>query len=276
MKRLVLFLTATVFSAPALAADVVYNEPPAPMPMAIEAPALTWTGLYVGVQGGGAFNPSNGDNVFLDTSFGGPVLSGGADAFRNNFSSDFGSSFIGGGHIGYDYQMGGIVLGAIADINAVDISKTATAFSNTPAFYETERSLNYLGTVRARVGAVVMDRGLAYVTGGLAYGNVNYGFRTDSPVVSGNARSNAAATPAIVNEDEDNFGYTVGGGMEVLVTQNLSFGAEYLYTNLGSGNSTTTLNGGPFAGGVGGRTTFRTNDDFDFHTVTAKLSYRFN
>ena len=276
MKRLALLLTATVMSAPAFAADVVFNEPPAPAPIAYEAPSLTWTGFYVGVQAGGAFNTDDGDDVFLDTSFGGPVIANGVDAFQNNFSSEFGSSFVGGAHVGYDYQLGGIVIGAVADINAADITKTATAFSSTPAFYETERSLDYYGTVRARVGAVVAERGLAYVTGGLAYGSVDYSFRTDSPVVSGNRRSNAAATPAIVNEDEDDFGYTIGGGMEVLLTQNLSFGAEYLYTNLGGGDSTTTLNGGPFNGGVGGSTTFRTNDDFDFHTVTAKLSYRFN
>ncbi len=280
MKRLALVLATTVLSAPAFAADVVYNEPPAPMPMAIEAPGLTWTGLYVGVQGGGAFNPSDGDNLSINPTFGNntaiPGFTANANsgfgantlgsAFGRSFQSSFDSGFTGGAHIGYDYQLGGIVLGAVADINAIDVSKTASAFSNTPAFYTAERSLDYFGTVRARAGAVVLDRGLLYVSGGLAYGDVSYEFRSNS----------AAAAGAIVREDEDNFGYSVGAGMDVLLTQNISFGAEYLYTNLGSGNSKTTLVRGPFAGGVGGTTDFVDSDDFDFHTVTAKLSYRFN
>jgi outer membrane immunogenic protein len=63
----------------------------------------------------------------------------------------------------------------------------------------------------------------------------------------------------------------------VKITDNVSFGAEYLYTNLGNGDSAATFTTGPFTGGVaGGTTDFSTNDDFDFHTVTAKLSYRFN
>jgi outer membrane immunogenic protein len=275
MKRISLVLaTMSLGVAPVLAADVVYDEPPAPMAMA--APAASWTGLYIGVQAGGAFNPENPDNLSLRTNgFTGPIIGNGVDAFGSNFDSSFDSSFIGGAHLGYDYQMGSVVLGAILDINALDVSQTASAFSNTPAFYTAERSLDYLATARLRVGYTVTPSTLAYVTGGLAYGEVDYGFSTDSPAVRG------VNPAAILNDDEDEFGFTVGAGMEVLITENVSFGAEYLYTNLGGGDSFARLSGGPFDGSgaaviAGNSTDFVSGGDFDFHTVTAKLSYRFN
>ncbi|KQT85957.1 outer membrane beta-barrel protein [Aurantimonas sp. Leaf443] len=300
MSRIALLLAALAggtLAAPAFAADVVYEAAPAPAPMAmVDEPAPTgWSGFYLGVQGGGAFNPDSPEDLTLGSSFGNsttvPGLTAGQNsgfpantlgaAFGDNFESDFESSFLGGVHAGYDYQMGNLVLGVLADINALDVKQSFSADSNTPAFYRTERSLDYLATGRVRVGYTVTPMALAYVTGGVAYGEIDYGFSTDSPAVSGNARSNAAARAARVNEDEDEFGYTIGGGMEVKLTQNVSFGAEYLYTNLGSGDSSTTLDGGPFDGNnttfvSGQSTTFKSDSDFDFHTVTAKLTYRFN
>ena len=260
--------TALTFATYAQAADVIYEEPMAPAPMEISPVASGWTGIYLGVQGGGAFNPEDPDNVGLRTN--GFAIGGSAvqAAFGSNFDSNADFSFLGGAHIGYDYQMDSVVFGVLADINAIDLTRSSNADSSTPAFYRTDRELNYLGTVRARVGYLVTPGALAYVTGGLAYGDVDYSFSTNSPAVTG-------ATPAVVSEDEDSFGYTVGGGMEVKFTDNMSFGAEYLYTNLG-GSGYTRLNGGPFAGGAGGSTDFVVNDDFDFHTVTAKVSYKFN
>lgn len=271
MKRFLISTAAVaMMTAPALAADVTYQEPMmAPPPMEVAPVESGWTGLYVGVQAGGAFNPDDPDQVELDTNgfaFGGSAIQA---AFGSNFDSNFDSSFVGGAHIGYDYQIDSIVLGVVADINAIDVTRSSNADSSTPAFYRTNRNLDYLGTVRARAGYLVTPSALGYVTGGLAYGDVDYSFSTNSPAVMG------TNPPAIVREDEDNFGYTVGAGMEVKFTDNMSFGAEYLYTNLGGGGY-TRLSGGPFGGGVGGSTDFVVDDDFDFHTVTAKISYKFN
>ena len=270
MKHVLIAAVAiSAFATQALAADAIYNDVPAPAPMMMAPVASGWTGFYVGVQGGGAFNPSDADNLGLSTNgfpFAGSAVQ---TAFGSSFDSSFDSSFIGGAHIGYDYQMSSVVLGAVLDINALDVSQTASGFSSTPAFYTGTRSLDYLATARLRAGYLVTPNTLAYATGGLAYGKVDYGFSSNSPAIT-------ALTPAVVNEDEDDFGYTVGAGMEVMFTESLSFGAEYLYTNLGGGNSFTRLNGGPFNGGVGGSTDFKSGGDFDFHTVTAKISYKFN
>lgn len=269
MKRFALILAAaTAFVSPALAADVVYEEPPAPMAV-VDAPS-GWTGFYIGVQGGGAFDPNDPDLIAVDTSFPGGVVVGGVDVF-GQYASETDSSFLGGAHIGYDFQMNNFVLGGVIDINAIDYAESAdvTARDANGYLYQEERSLDYLATARLRAGFLVTPNALAYATGGVAYGDIDYQFNTTDPL--------GAPYTASVNDDEDNFGYTVGGGMEVKVTDNVSFGAEYLYTNLGSGDSSTTLTGGAFSGPDGtGSTTFRQDEDFDLHTVTAKLSYRFN
>ena len=58
-------------------------------------------------------------------------------------------------------------------------------------------------------------------------------------------------------------GYTVGGGLEYLFTQNWSGKVEYQYYDLGTVN---------FVGPVGAAGTFRN----DQHTIKVGLNYRFN
>ncbi|KAA0970865.1 porin family protein [Aureimonas fodinaquatilis] len=254
------FVAAMTF--PAAAADVIYNEPIVTPIAALEVPS--WTGFYLGVQGGGGFNPSSPDNFSIVPSFPGAFP---ASAFGSNYESSFGSGFVGGGHVGYDYQINNWVLGAVLDINAANLSQSQSAFSSTPAFYTAERELDYFATGRLRAGYLVTPTTLFYATGGVAYGDVSYRF---------SANSAPFATASAFPDSSDRWGYTVGGGMDFLVTDNISFGVEYLYTNLGDDDSYTRFVSGAFGGGVGGFTDFTGSSDFDFHTITAKISYRFN
>jgi outer membrane immunogenic protein len=126
--------------------------------------------------------------------------------------------------------------------------------------------------LRGRLGYAFSDNLLGYVTGGLAYGDVDFSYR----------QPGSGATFTTSGGQRNDFGYTVGGGVEARVTQNWSIGLEYLYTDLGRNDFRADLQGGPFggAGGAagsnpGGTTLTGTDSRFDFHTVTAKISYRF-
>ncbi len=152
------------------------------------------------------------------------------------------------------------MLGGVADISYADFSETrgvTTTLGNTTSV---TREIDLLATARVRAG-LAFDSTLIYGTGGLAYANVKQSY---TPAVV------AGLTP-VSSPDEDEFGYTVGGGAEFLATPNISVGAEYLYTNLGSDDSHAEL---VDASGVV-RSTGRLDDDIDFHTVWAKISYRF-
>jgi outer membrane immunogenic protein len=92
--------------------------------------------------------------------------------------------------------------------------------------------VDYLGTVRGRLGALITPAFLVYGTAGLAYGQVNSAvtiaqqaavpFVDVSPTFSSGSLTQIRA------------GWTAGGGVEWMFLQNWSAKVEYLYYDLGS------------------------------------------
>jgi outer membrane immunogenic protein len=150
----------------------------------------------------------------------------------NNLLSPGGTDgrVMGGGQIGYDYQFApSWVFGIEANYSFLD---TGSAFAN-----------RGLGSVTGRLGYTWGSPALLYVKGGYAWADSRFtnGF-------SGNGGRD---------------GYTVGGGLEYMFTQNWSGKIEYQYYDFGTVNAIAP--GVVVAG-------FR-NDE---HTVKAGLNYRFN
>jgi len=258
MKRFALLLATTAFVTPAMAADVVYEEPPAPAAV-YEAPTPTWTGFYAGLQAGVAFNRDSG------------AFSSGTNNSFTGGNDDSDSGFIGGGHIGYDYQINNFIVGAVADLNYIDAeSNTSFTFpvANGNATYGVNQEINFLGTVRAKAG-VAMDRFALYATGGLAYADLDTNIYGPSSFTQGGTTFNVDR-----RSNDDDVGYAVGAGFDVLATQNISFGLEYLYTDLGK--SDTNVSFTRASGAQAGDFSVDSNTDLSFHSVMAKASYRFN
>ncbi len=117
-------------------------------------------------------------------------------AFGNNMTQH---GFIGGGQVGYNYQWGpSFVIGIEADIQGTGIrgtSRTASASARDSALSTTigvtatsahrrpsnsqlrgatrvNAGVDWLGTVRGRVGYLFTPTMLVYATGGLTYGGV--------------------------------------------------------------------------------------------------------
>jgi outer membrane immunogenic protein len=264
MKRLAILFAATVFAAPALAADITYDEPPAPAPVDI-APTANWTGAYVGGQVGGALGGSKGAAGVDD--FGGAT-----DTFHSRSGG-----VTAGVQAGYDYQMpNNVIVGGVADFNYIDHDRKSGVVlqqggSATGVEYETKTQMKYFGTVRGKVG-YGMDRVAVYGTGGLAYGHAKVKTQDDNF----NTEVDGSGTTFVVDsdKDKDKVGYTLGAGVDVLATPNVSFGLEYLYTDLGKAKSTSTFTE---ANSADPETfTTKSKTDLDFHTVMAKAAYRFN
>ena len=149
MKRFILAafagLLAAAVASPSLAADLPRPSYKAPVYVA----PFSWTGFYVGINGG----------------------YGWGDSQWSGNGTDFNVSpkgWLGGGTIGYNYQTGSWVWGIEGDIDYVNLKGTAdSSFCPTCTFKDT-----WLGTLRGRVG-YSFDRWLPFLTGGLAYGNAN-------------------------------------------------------------------------------------------------------
>jgi outer membrane immunogenic protein len=278
MKRLAILLAATAIAGPAFAADLITEEPPAPAPVVVDD--YNWTGLYLGGQAGIAFGGSDGAVGLLG---GMPVPFDGSGTFTDN--TDIG--FTGGVHVGYDYQLpNNVIIGGVADFNYIDHDRSVGAVLgqadiNGDGFADVGENagisndidINFFGTVRGKVG-YAMDRFAVYATGGLAYADIDNDLNGTGSFTSVNGTNYSSVS----DKDKDSIGYTVGGGVDFLATKNISFGLEYLYTDLGKAKTSTTFDADPatIAGGDPASFGVETKTDLDFHTVMAKASYRFN
>jgi outer membrane immunogenic protein len=165
--------------------------------------------------------------------------------------------------------MHGIVVGIEGDISWSDIDATATfdTDKNGPAVWSKKHdiSLDYFGTVRARLG-VVTGSLLPYVTGGLAWGKTNadlaVAYIPPPPQLGGTSYASGDAT---------HVGWTIGGGVEWKVASNWSIKAEYLHIDLGKEQYAfvgKVFNGAPFD-------TDSFPADLTVDTVRVGLNYKF-
>ena len=229
-------LTTSVFAA---------DLPSRKAPVIAPPPAPIWTGFHVGVNAGGTW----GNNSSLSTTTW-PVNGWVATqpvywAYGNTaLPGSSNGGFIGGGQIGYDWQVPyngmGFVTGVEADIqgiatsggnrNANFVTPGASAGDQVWSNLNASGNLQYLGTVRGRLGYLVTPTLLIYGTGGLAYGGVSFN------VNSTKTEYNAGATNwvAIGNASYANtqVGWTGGGGAEWMFMPNWSAKVEYLYYDL--------------------------------------------
>ncbi|MGO9327635.1 MAG: TonB-dependent receptor domain-containing protein [Steroidobacteraceae bacterium] len=177
-----------------------------PQPVATKAPPPTfsWTGVYLGINGGYSFGGSD----WTDGATGGST---------GNFGT---SGFLFGGTLGANYQIGAFVFGVEADGDWTKTGGFGTFTATSLCAGGCLTNSNWLATARARFG-YAFDRILAYGTAGAAFGNVQANFSND-PVSS-------TTEP----------GWTVGAGVEVALAANWTAKAEYLFVDLANGSCTT-------------------------------------
>jgi len=232
MKRILIAgALALAAAGQALAADLPQPAaPPPPRAPAVyvptTAPVYNWGGIYIGINGGYGFGTS-------DWTVAGVGSTG-------SFNTDGG---LVGGTIGANFQASQFVFGIEADVDWTDIRGSTTAF---PCLSTCQTSNDWLGTVRGRVG-YAFDRVLIFGTGGGAFGDVK-----------------ATVTGAGSNDNSE-FGWTAGGGVEFAVTENLTARVEYLFVDLSNGSCTTACGSPATAVAV----------KFDASLVRAGLNYKF-
>jgi outer membrane immunogenic protein len=171
---------------------------------------FSWTGWYVGVNGGGGWGQTSHTATFTAPGFA-PLSTG-------NFNTNGG---IVGGTVGYNYQFGQWLVGGEADLDWSNIQGTF----NSPALggaASLSSQLNWLETTRARVGWI-WNRAVFYGTAGAALGGVT------------TSASAAGAGAALTGSDtQTRFGWTAGAGIEYAFTNNISAKVEYLHVDLGT------------------------------------------
>jgi outer membrane immunogenic protein len=235
MRKLALAGAALIASTfGASAADLAarpYTKAPAPI-----AAVYNWTGFYIGAQVGYAWG-DNSTREFV-TATGLPT------GFNQGFSTD---GFVGGGHVGYNWQAGQFVFGLEGDVEGADING---GYRLIPSLDGTDFRLNFQASIRGRVG-IAFNNSLLYVTGGAAFADLEHTY-----VNANTFFETFSATRT---------GWTVGAGWEYGFTPNWSARLEYRYTDFGTFRNASTF---AFPG-------FSYEHDPVFHTVRGGISYRF-
>lgn len=204
-------------------------------------PPITWTGFYIGAHAGGGFADSDWKSRF---DFDDIVNFG--DGFSHNPQG-----WLGGGQIGYNFQTGRVVWGIEGTLSGADIDdRTRSRFGD--IFLTTD--VDMLWTATGRVG-YDWGRVLTYAKVGYAGANVE---------LTANDRFDNFAGVSRLSDENTHHGWTVGGGIEFLATENLVLGLEYNFYDLGEESY-----GARFADNL-------IKNDLDMHTVTARLSWKFN
>jgi len=245
MKKVVLAaalggISTLAIASSAMAADLPSRKAPPVFAQPAPPPIFTWTGYYVGLTAGYAFNGHNDYTTFGNTA--GTVTAIGTGA-RPGFIRNNSNGFTGGGEIGYNYQIpgtsylgnGGIVVGLEADAAYVGPGSSAIYGSTAGSSIFHSRT-EFLGTVRGRVG-YAFDRVFVYGTGGFAYGGVDN--RADFYDAAGiNTFTGSRSTMKT--------GYAYGGGIAYAIPTTsfvnfmhsgaVTLKAEYLHYDLGSTN----------------------------------------
>ena len=191
----ILFKLSVAILALMPVAQVMAADVPQPPVVQLRPAQYDWTGVYAGGWVGLACLDGRGG--LHDNS---PPA---ADW------SNGGCGFKGGALMGYNYQIDQFVLGAEADLGT-----STDLVRNTLPGADFRFNMNYLATLRGRAGWA-MDDTLFYLTAGGAY-------------AQGELNGIVFGKPNHLKADQ--FGWTVGAGMEHAVSDHFRLRMEYLYT----------------------------------------------
>jgi outer membrane immunogenic protein len=205
MKKILGYALAgalSVAALPVVAADYPLKAPAAPI--------WTWTGFYIGINGGGAAAGTSvhgyGGGVQTVQGIDGPVF---------------------GGTIGWNWQSGIWVFGiegdwSWANINGRQVSPGAPFTDGT--------QVNSLATLRARLGVASLGSTLFYVTGGVAWAELE--------------RNDTDGAGARLVQTFNRTGWTAGAGAEFMIAPNWTMKGEVLFVDLGTSGLLPAAAGG--------------------------------
>jgi outer membrane immunogenic protein len=274
---------AEASQATATKTETTVAGPPAPAAaMEAQARAVTgvgaarasrWTGLYVGGTGGfGWGNPTT------STSNDGTATANGTSVFVPLNPGEYPTKTTGwtvGALAGYSHQLNNrVVLGLEGDFSWANIDgaiqKTAICSgfgigSPVPnCSYEQSQKLQWLATLRGRLGFSIIPDTVIYGTAGLAAGRVRFSHAVHTTGFVGTF--DAAASGA-----KTKTGWVIGTGIESWIAPNWIVRLEYLHYDLGTISSTAPI----LAPGPTGRSTradFRAYGD----VARGSLIYKFD
>jgi outer membrane immunogenic protein len=216
-------------------------------------PVHSWSGWYIGLNAGSTWGGDPVSTSASNSQHCAPPSCGLALAFANasiegatgEFSAKAG--FIGGGQFGYNWQLANRwIAGFEADFQGLvtDAGGRASRYSSADVSgfaghsvgtdLSVTKRIDFLGTVRGRLGYLVEPRLLVFGTGGFAFGHAKSSLSISQNLIGtglGNLEASFGTTSSVSRMLG---GWTLGGGFEWMLAPNWSAKVEYLYYDLGT------------------------------------------
>src|SRR6267142_1370773 len=263
---------AALTVTPAMAADMATKAPP----MGVTRSIYDWTGMYVGINGGGGRSNNCWD-------MNGALLFGFSPALAEGCNN--GTGAVVGGQIGYRYQVNSLVFGIEAQGDWADMkgSNTSTVFNGlSPAI---QKALSPVLVNTSKVDAIGMFTGqvgysfgplLWYVKGGAAVTDNKYDGALN--LTAGQFSLSATDSASAVK-----FGGVVGTGLDWMFADGWSVGVEYNHLFMGSNDNGFKLTSLAITPGTlpkapllaPGMPTRNDSISQDIDMATVRLNYRF-
>jgi outer membrane immunogenic protein len=268
MRKALLAAALLMCASGAYAADMPLKAPAPP-------PPSTWTGWYIGINGGGAWGTDAatlsdlGPDGFFAPGNVPAVTAGGGQPTRM-------SGGLAGGQAGFLYQAGPTIVGLEAGYDWTGlrgsriVGPTLYPFNapNTFTWNNTGKQ-DGLFTVLGRIG-INMGSWYPYLTGGVAVARLTH---------TANYVETFYPTNVTTSFSKDVAGGAVGGGIEFRLADHWLLRGEYLYTQFNNftaqGLIVCTAGVGACAAGIPNQTPFRYVAKFNESIARAALSYKF-
>jgi outer membrane immunogenic protein len=211
------------------------------------AKGITWSGFYVGVNGGMAWSDVQAgtsavcndthDPALVPPAFNGidcPFASVPVDQLAVIGTAGSGGmsdrGFLGGAQAGVNVQKGSVVYGFEVDVQSFKLGASRTGTTPDPnnaanlITVATAFDTDWLFTARSRLGWAVSPNFLLYATGGVAATELGVSNSLSSSVSSAQAAGSAGGRV---------IGWTLGGGAEWALSPNWTLRGEYLHLDFG-------------------------------------------
>lgn len=225
--------------------------------LAIENP---WQGSYVGANIGYA-TAANLIHMNATSTNAQQLQENDATPYSLNTQT---AGFLGGGQLGYEWQIKQTLVGVEADLDYTQIGG-ANAVTSSDAITTTLRqNISWIGSIRARLGALTTDQLLVYLTAGPAWGNVQLAF--DQQTLSTACLDGAVCIST--TQQQIKTGWVAGTGFEYAINPRLRFKAEYLYVDLGTFKPNVS---GLSADGL---TSYQLRSQFDANSLRLGFNYK--
>jgi outer membrane immunogenic protein len=191
MKKIIIATLMTTVASTAFAADLPSRKAaPAMAPAYVIAP-FSWTGFYVGVNGGYGWSSTRGNA-------------------NNSFTNPSGGLI--GGTLGANYQIGQFVVGIEDNLDWADMTNSRTFLNGV----STSSRIDAFNTAFLR-GGFAIDRALLFVEGGASSADLRS--KVADPVLNG-----------ALSQSQWTTGWGLGGGAEYAFTNNITARADYVFS----------------------------------------------